>query len=168
MLFLKPPGLLVGEVIVSAWSMVRDGVVTRPFDLTALLAGLGFRLFLALPFPRFKQPSKQSSQHGRPSTSTIGRVETSLMHPSHLKHLECQTRPSFSTNPPSTFSRRTSLPQASHGPLLPPFSVKQGRQKYRFVSPSSAGYIVASGRNGASHALQTKDAREETGWRTEP
>lgn len=105
----RPPGL-PGGLSVASPDPGRGlfGMLVIP---TALLAGLGFRLVRALPLPRFKQSSKQSSQHGLPSTSTIGLVPISLPHPSHLKHLECQTLPEFSTNPPSALSRRTSRPQ---------------------------------------------------------
>ncbi|KIO26962.1 hypothetical protein M407DRAFT_23788 [Tulasnella calospora MUT 4182] len=78
---------------------------------TALLGGLGFQLVRALPLPRFKQPSKKSSQHGLSSSSTIGVVPISLQHPLHLKHLECQPLPEFSTDPPSALSGRNSHPQ---------------------------------------------------------
>lgn len=105
----RPPGLPGGLRVASPDP--GRGLFGRLVIPTALLAGLGFRLVRALPLPLFRQSSKQSSQHGLPRTSTMGLVPISLPHPSHLKHLECQTLPEFSTNPPSALSRSTSRPQ---------------------------------------------------------
>lgn len=162
----RPPGLPGGLRVASPDPGRGDfgGALAIP---TALLAGLGFRLVFALPLPLFKQSSKQSSQHGLPRTSTMGLVPISLPHPSHLKHLECQTLPEFSTNPPSALSRRTSRPQLWHSPRDPPFTSKHGRQKNSFALVSD-GYMVVSGGNGSPHPLQTKDDSVSGAWRIVP
>lgn len=119
----NPPGLLRFE---SALDRILSGLVL--VIPTALLAGLGFLLLRALGVPRLRQSSKQSSQQGRPRTSTMGRVPISRLQPSHLKHLVCHTLPKFSMKPPSVLSLSTSFPQAAQKPLEPPCAVKQSRQ----------------------------------------
>lgn len=90
--------------------------------------------------------SKQSAQHGRPIRSTPASFAIFLPHPSHSKHLECQTRPPFSTKSPSFLSLYTGFLHSTQPALMPPFAVKQSRQRKRGedVGELGSGYIVES------------------------
>lgn len=84
--FLFPPRLLIGLSV--TLGRLGDGDISPRVGL-------------------FRQVSKQSAQLGRPRRSTIGRSPIFLPHPLQLKHFRCQTRPPFSTKPPSDLSIST-------------------------------------------------------------